>query len=243
MIKNLLYNCFFEIETKEFKIVNNFLAILTIISLLIIALATVKDFEKYHQIFTYIEYFILFFFTLEYITRIYITKEKLKYIFSFFGIIDLLAILPSFFGFTNFIFLKSFRTFRSFRMLRFLRMLRLAKMLKYTKNNLKKKKDYDEDEHIIFLTLEIYFVLFLTITFFSGTFMWFAEGYRDEFRNIPVSMIWSVKVLMGGVSQYHPETISGELISIFTRFVGVVLFALMINLIAKVSKKIFVGSK
>ena len=51
-------------------------------------------------------------------------------------------------------------------------------------------------------------------------------------------MIWSIKVLMGGVPQYHPETILGEFIVIFTRFFGLVLFGLLIGLISKVTKKI-----
>ena len=56
-------------------------------------------------------------------------------------------------------------------------------------------------------------------------------------------MIWSLKVLLGGVSQAMPETFWGEIIAIITRFLGLILFALLINIVAKYSKKFLLNEK
>ena len=238
-MKEKIRKVFFDINSRWFKITNDFLTVVTIVSIISIALSTIQDLDKYKIIFKFVEFFSVAVFTIEYLLRIYISKNKINYILSFFGITDLLAILPSFLGLANLTFLKSIRTLR---ILRFLRMLRFAKILKYSKDNAKNQKNNDIDSRYILLTLEMYLIILLSVTFLSGTLMWLVEGFRVEFKNIPIAMIWSIKVLMGGVPQYHPETIWGEFIVIFTRFFGLVLFGLLIGLISKITKKILLQS-
>ncbi|MBU1167902.1 ion transporter [Patescibacteria group bacterium] len=208
---------------------------MTIVSIASLILETVPAFASYDIIFRTIEFVSVFFFSLEYIGRLVAAPNKLKYIFSFFGIIDLLTILPTFLGLTNLTFLKSVRILR---ILRFLRMLRLAKILRQSRRSFKK----EEQKSLYRLNVEIYFIaLFAAIVIF-GSIAYIVEGYRPEFSSIPISMIWSAKVLLGGVSLYMPETVPGEFVTIGTRFTGMVLFGLLITVVGSGIKRLLFGT-
>lgn len=64
---------------------------------------------------------------------------------------------------------------------------------------------------------------------------------RPEFESIPLAMVWSAKVIMGGVPQHMPATVWGELVTIGTRFFGLLLFGLMISIMGNTLKKILFG--
>ncbi len=229
---------FNDVNSRYFLIVNDFFAILTIVSILAIVLETVDSLSKYSGIFLTIEFVTVFFFTLEYIGRIIAAKKPWSYIFSFFGLIDLISIVPTYIGIANLTFLKSARLLR---MMRFLRMVRLTKLLRMKKAH----SDIEEHGHdsLFSMTLQIYFLSMLSVILLSATLIWFFEGGRDVFANIPVSMIWSTKVLLGGVPQAMPNTISGEFVTIFTRFMGLILFSLLISIVGGSIKKLLLGSE
>ncbi len=212
---------FYASRSPLFVCVNRFLSGVIILSLLLLLCETVSGLKQYAPLFRVVELIITLVFTLEYVGRIVGHKKPFRYIFSFFGFIDLIAIIPTYLGLGNLTFLKSLR---GLRILRFLRVLRVMKLME-----IKHKKS--DSHELFFLTLEIYATLFLAVALFSATGMWLAEGFRPEFSNIPVALLWSMKVLLGGVYQAIPQTIAGELIIITTRFFGVLLFALLINIV------------
>lgn len=235
-LKGLFQSAFSDVNSRYFILVNDFFAILTIISILVIVLETVDSLDKYKEIFLIFEYISVFFFSLEYIARIIAAKKPGKYIFSFFGIIDIVAILPTILGIANLTFLKSARLLR---ILRFLRMIRLAKVLRMKR----KRDDLEEHTHqsLFSLTAQIYLLTLGSVLLVSGTLIWLFEGHREIFSNIPLAMIWSMKVLLGGVPQVMPQTIAGELITIFTRFMGLVLFSLLISIVGGSVKRVLLG--
>ena len=102
MIKSFFQKAYFDFRSKEFIFLNDFLAFITVLSIVSIVLETVPGFLKYKSIFNFIEYSTVIFFVIEYFSRAYVAKNKLKYVFSFFGIIDLLAIVPTLFALGNF---------------------------------------------------------------------------------------------------------------------------------------------
>lgn len=231
-----LKGAFSDINSKHFVWLNDFFAILTIVSILGIVLETVDGLSEYKNIFLAMEYVSVFFFSLEYIGRAFTARKPFKYIFSFFGIIDIIAILPTFLGIANLTFLKSARLLR---MLRFLRMIRLAKVLRMQK----KRSDIEEHTHgsLFNLTLQIYILTLGTVLLISGTLIWLTEGHREVFANIPLAIIWSMKVLLGGVPQVMPQTIGGEIIAIFTRFMGLILFSMLISIVGGSVKRLLLG--
>ncbi len=228
---------FNDINARFFAPVNDFFAVLTIVSILGIVLETVDALSRYQVFFTYVEYITVFFFSLEYFGRIIAAKRPWAYMCSFFGVIDLIAIVPTFLGIANFTFLKSVRLLR---LLRFLRMVRLVKLLRVQKRH----EDIEKQghDHLFGLTMQIYIVTLFTMILISGTLIWFAEGERAVYANIPLAMIWSSKVLLGGVPQAMPETIFGECVTIVTRFMGLILFSLLISIVGGSVSRLLLGT-
>ncbi len=229
IVRDLFYNP----RSKNFLRVNNFFAFLTIVSILFIVLETVTSLMVYERMFQIIEYVTVFFFTLEYLGRLFTAPSKIKYMTSFFGIVDLVAIVPTFLGLTNLSFLKAAR---SVRILRFLRMVRLVKMVRVKSGASNMQHDVDK------LTSQIYLsALFSSILLF-GTLIYFVEGTNPAFANIPLGMLWAAKLTLGGISQALPETVWGEVVSIGARFVGLLLFGFLIHIVGKFFEKILLGA-
>jgi len=235
--KGKLYDIFYRTEAPYFYLVNNVLAAVTLLAVLVVILETVPALERYTTTFFFLEWGVTLIFTAEYIARIVAQRRHpQRYIFSFFGIIDLLAIIPTFLGLGNLTFLKTARTLR---ILRLLRMIRLSKMMQSTRNV---KHRIDEHMSVFSLSIQIYFATLLVAVTLFGTLMYVAEGHRPEFQSIPDAMIWATKVTLGGVLQHTPETVAGELLIILTRFFGLLLFGLMISIIGTTFKKVLLGS-
>jgi len=223
-------------HSRGFYLVNDILAFFTILSIIALAMETVASFSDYHYIFVFVEYVAVAVFTAEYLIRL--ANTRTKYVFSFFGIIDLLAVLPSYFVLANLTFLKSIRILR---LLRFLRMLRLAKIFRFvgqhpttqSENKLRLEK----------LNLQIYFVTLGSAIVVFGALIYAVEGYREEFANIFLGMLWASKVIMGGILQTVPETIWGDIVIVMGRFTGLVLFGLLITVVGGLVQKILFGNE
>ena len=120
-MKNKLYKIIFEANTPTGKAFDVALLIAILASVGIVIMESVEDYAtRFTNFFFYTEWAFTLIFTLEYIVRIMITQNKRKYIFSFYGIIDLLSILPAylslvFTGLHSLIILRSFRLIRGFR--------------------------------------------------------------------------------------------------------------------------------
>ena len=92
------------------------------------------------------------------------------------------------------------------------------------------------------LSIQIY-ILTLTMTVLAfGTMIYLVEGNNPAFANIPLGMLWAAKLTLGGISQVTPDTILGEIVSIGTRFVGLLLFGLLIHIVGKFFEKMLLGS-
>jgi len=221
---------FEDVHSKIFIRVNNFLALVTIISVLSITLESVKVLESYTYIFNLVEWISVFFFTLEYIGRLIVSKKKLYYAGSFFGLIDLISIVPTYFALGNLTFLK---TTRILRVLRFLKIIRVSKL----------SGGEPGREELGRLNFKIYAMSLIASIVIFGSLIFIAEGHRPDFANIPLGMIWAAKILLGGTPEVLSETIRGELVTIAGRFTGLILFGLLINVVGGAFNKLLFGSK
>jgi len=168
-------------------------------------------------------------FSIEYFARAWATKPTRKYIFSFFGIIDLVSILPSFLGVGNFTFLKSARA---------LRIIRLLRLLRSTSVQSHKK---DEDYNPVAFNVLIYFaaLVFALLTF--GTLMFIFEP-SETFTSIPAGMWWAFKVFLGGIAVSVPVTEIGEVFYVLTRFTGMLLLGLLLGVVGNIFRLVL-GNK
>lgn len=212
--KRQLFRIIYRADTPLGKLFDICLLILIFISTFIVMLESIPSLDlRFHKFFIALEILISVVFTIEYALRIITIRNKKDYIFSFFGIIDLLAIIPFylslFFPFTKF--------FLIIRMLRMLRIFRILNLM-----------DFMNDGYLIVRALKnssrkIYiFLLFLIIfSVIVGSIMYMVEGHKEGFESIPQSIYWAVvTVTTVGYGDVSPSTPLGKFFSIILMLAG-----------------------
>jgi len=235
-IDRFLHEGFANEESKLYQVINDFIVFLIFFSILSILLDSVQSIAaKYQTFFTISDWVVVFFFTLEYIANIYVAKKKTKYIFGVWGIIDFLAIVPTYV--TGGIDLRAVKVLRILRVLRFLRMMRMLRLLKLAK---KATAEYDSSKEAKFSTLkmdlQIYFIaLFTVLVTFSTAEYYIERGVPDSaFTSIPKAMWWCiVTITTVGYGDMYPVTPLGRIVAGMAMLCGVALFGLLMNVIGK----------
>ena len=142
-----------------------------LVSCLSLAGETVEPYATDHaKLFKVIEYLAVFFFTIDYIGNLYYAKDRLKYFFSFWGLVDLISIAPSYLMMMN---LTALQGSKVFRVLRVVRVLRVLKMARIALQALEKKL---ESSNPILTNLKIYFIALFSVIMISSTLMYYVEG-------------------------------------------------------------------
>ena len=204
---------------------------LILLSVVLVMLETVKGFDaKYHAYLVFFEWVITVFFTLEYILRIITIKKPINYILSFYGIIDLIAILPRYLSF--------FITGTSvFTVIRALRLLRLFKILNHPQFNnqsthLKESLIASRGKILIFM----YFMLISTIII--GSVMYVVEGEASGFTSIPMGIYWAIVTLTTvGYGDISPATPLGKMLSIIVMLCGYSIIAVPTGIVTSEFRK------
>ena len=126
--KEKLHEIIYEADTKEGKLFDVVLLFAIIASIVLVMLESIESFdEKYHYFLNVSEWIITILFSIEYILRVVSIKKPLKYIFSFYGIIDLLSTIPKYLSFI----LVGSHSLVALRALRLLRVFRILKLARY----------------------------------------------------------------------------------------------------------------
>ena len=213
-VKEQLYSIIFGADTRPGKIFDIGLLIVIIISVVAVMLESIPEIEKaYGKELFIIEWAITICFTIEYLLRIWIVRKKFRYIFSFYGIIDLLAILPSFLS----IFLAGAQGLITIRALRLLRVFRLFKLTRYTteSNTLIRALRASREKISVFLFAVIISVVFI------GTLMYLIEGSEHGFTSIPKGIYWAIVTLTTvGYGDIAPATALGQFIASLVMIMG-----------------------
>ncbi|HMO78043.1 MAG TPA: hypothetical protein PKA42_02915 [Candidatus Paceibacterota bacterium] len=216
-----------------FQIVNRSLGLVTLVAVLAVVLETVSVFTPFQVWINIVEWLAVIIFSLEYLVRLLSSDNKLKYIFSFYGIVDALAIIPTYLGLGNFTFLKSVRSIRTIRLLR---IARLAKLTRF-------KDEKSGKRAVLGINVEIYFLaLFMLVTMLGAMFYLF-ESSQPEAENIPMGMFWVFKILVGGLSTVEPESLGGIITLIITRFSALLIFGFIIGIVGTIIRYKLTGSE
>ncbi len=234
-MQKFLKRAFIDSKDKLFYWVNDFLAVITIVSILVVVLETVPSLDKYHTWFFVIEWIAVIFFALEYLGRLTVSKPKTKYVFSFFGIIDLVAILPTLLGLGNFTFLKSARVVRIIRLLRMLRLVKISRVPKGT--------DPEESLGVFGFNIFIYASVLLFGLLVTGTLIYLVEPALAVFSSIPAGMWWSLQIFMSIGSVTIPESQGGMIVYVTTKFMGMLLLGLLIGVVGNLFKLVLLDNK
>ena len=217
--KEKVYRTIFESQTKAGRKFDIILLWCILISVLIAMLDSVPSLNgQFGFAFYLIEWVFTILFTLEYLLRIYSSSKRFNYAISFWGIVDLLAILPAylsllFAGSQYFLIVRIFRLLRVFRILRLVRFNREATVLISALRSSSFK-------------ISIFLSTVLTIVVLLGTIMYVIESPENGFTSIPQSIYWAViTVTTVGYGDIVPHTVLGKFISSFAMIIGYAIIA------------------
>jgi voltage-gated potassium channel len=202
------------------------LLILILISILVIMLESVKPiYDLYSEFFIIIEFIITGLFTIEYILRIISLNRPLSYVFSFYGLIDLLSILPTYLS----LIFTGAKPLTVIRALRFLRIFRILEMTPFlTGANVIIQAIYDSRYKII-----VFVISMLTIVIILGAIMFSIETPEAGFTSIPRSIYWAIiTITTVGYGDIAPMTALGQAIAAFIMLVGYSIIAVPTGIVS-----------
>ena len=213
--RHKLHDIIFEADTKAGKHFDIWLLVLIVISIIAVVLESMPELEASHgSWFNGVEWFLTVVFTLEYIARLSSVQKPLRYAFSFFGIIDLLSILPTYLS----LLLPGTEYFLVIRGLRLLRVFRVLKMMHFISegNIILKSMAASQKKISVFL----FFISIMVVI--VGTLMYVIEAEKNEmFSSIPQSIYWAiVTITTVGYGDISPITPLGKGIAAFIMILG-----------------------
>lgn len=212
--KGKLHEIIYEADTKQGKLFDIILILAILLSIVLVMLESIKSFdENYHNFLNISEWVITILFTFEYIARIITIKKPTSYIFSFYGIVDLLATIPKYisliFGGTH-----ALVALRALRLLRVFRILKLARYLVASTKLITALKASR-------IKIAVFLFSVVVLTIILGTIMYLVEGPENGFTSIPHSMYWAIVTLTTvGYGDLAPHTPFGQFIASIVMILG-----------------------
>ena len=204
----------FQTDTKAGRLFDKLLLLIILSSLLIVVLDSIEAVHRnYADLLAYIEWGFTFVFLVEYILRLYCSPKPLKYAFSFYGLIDLLAIVPGILA----IYYSDAQYLLIVRIVRMLRIFRVLKLSPYLKqaNYLLAALRGSKQKIIVFL------VTVSTLVTVFGTLMYVVEGPEHGFTSIPKGIYWAIVTLTTvGFGDIVPKTPVGQILSSLVMITG-----------------------
>jgi voltage-gated potassium channel len=224
--KDRLHEIIYEADTKAGKFFDVVLLFAILASILLVMLESVESINnKYGQLLNIAEWVITILFSLEYILRIVSIKKPILYIFSFYGIIDLLSTIPKYLS-MFFIGSSHFAALRALRLLRVFRILKLARYIGASEKLLIALKASKAK-----ISVFLFFVIILCVIL--GTFMYIIEGTENGFTSIPRSVYWAIVTLTTvGYGDIAPHTPFGQFIASIIMILGYGIIAIPTGIVS-----------
>uniref|UniRef100_UPI0039A74841 ion transporter n=1 Tax=Ornithobacterium rhinotracheale TaxID=28251 RepID=UPI0039A74841 len=201
-------------DTPLGKLFDITLLILIIISTITVVLESINSLNsKYHELFFTIEWIISILFSIEYIMRIWVVRNKLSYIFSFMGIIDFISIVPFFLS----LIFPMTKFFMIIRLLRILRVFRIFNLMDYMYDGAFIMDALKKNSRKIYIFM-IFIVILVVIV---GALMYVIEGGENGFVDIPTCIYWAVVTITTvGYGDISPVTPMGQFLSVVLMLCG-----------------------
>ncbi|ACF45310.1 MAG: ion transporter [Prosthecochloris sp.] len=212
--KQRLAHIIFDYDTFSARLFDLLLIAAILMSVLIVMLDSVAGIHSaYGDVFYVLEWTFTILFTVEYFMRQYVAKDRLRYTTSFFGVIDLLSILPTYFS----IFFPGTQYLLVIRFFRVLRVFRLLKLVKFVKEG-----EFVKASIIASARKIVFFLFFILVTVcIIGALMYLIEGEENGFHNIPEGVYWAiVTITTVGYGDIYPQTIVGRALAAFLMIMG-----------------------
>ncbi|MBX2814414.1 MAG: ion transporter [Saprospiraceae bacterium] len=228
-LRENIYRVIFEADTRKGKAFDVWLLFMIVASVLTVFLESVPSLNaRYENVFKILEWIFTIFFTIEYILRIYSVLKPIKYVTSFYGVIDLLSILPTYLS----LLIEGSQVGSVIRILRLLRVFRIFKLNSFMYQGAMISSALMRSRRKI--TVFLYFVFLLVIII--GSFMYLIEHNgpsADEFDSIPRSIYWAiVTITTVGYGDISPSTNFGQFIAALVMVMGYAIIAVPTGIVS-----------
>jgi len=223
--KRKLHQVIYESDTRTGKVFEIILLAMIILSVIVVLLDSVISIHnRYGDLLLLLEWIITVIFTIEYILRIISTVRARSYIFSFYGIVDFLAILPTYLS----LILVGSHYLAILRIMRLLRIFRILKLARYIGASRYLIISLNHSRHKIAVFLWVVFLIVIIM----GSLMYLIEGPENGFTSIPRSVYWSIVTLTTvGYGDIAPSTVMGQALASLIMIIGYSIIAVPTGLV------------
>ena len=213
-LRQKIYVIVFEADTPAGRAFDLTLIFFILLSVVLVMLDSIPDIHDQFGVWLLAgEWLITVLFTMEYLLRLFVAHRPGRYAWSFYGVVDLLSILPTYLG----IFFPGMHFLTTVRILRILRIFRILKMVQFLGegNNLWQALKRSRHKIIVFLTTV------LTVVIVVGSLMYLIEGAGSGFTSIPKSIYWAIVTMTTvGYGDIAPTTPLGQIVASLLMIVG-----------------------
>ncbi len=280
-VPSTLRRIFTDPHYSGYRYWHNIVMVFIFVSCISLTLESVQDLsDRYAAAFDWSEWSTVIFFTIDAAANVYFAPRPFRYLFSFWGMIDVISVAPSYLMLLN---LTAVRTTKMIRLLRVARALRVLKLARSAADEADGAEE--EIQNPILANLKIYMIIFFAVFMISSTSMYYVEGalYSEDaiqsgqaelnaatpvghtpavyvptdpisgmpitedkrfFTSIPSAMWWCmVTMTTTGYGDMYPVTVGGRMVACFTMLCGLILFAILLNIINKTMMVLFFGEK
>lgn len=230
--KEQLHDIIFKTDTRAGKLFDVVLMIAIILSIIVVMFDSIAGVHSdYGHEMLIAEWVFTILFTIEYVLRIATSKKKIKYVLSFYGIIDLLAILPTYLS----LILAGYQYLIIIRVLRLLRVFRILKLYRFIGASRHLITSLKASRHKI----AVFLLAVLAVVVIMGAAMYLIEGPENGFRSIPESIYWAIITLTTvGYGDITPITPLGKALAAMVMILGYSIIAVPTGIItAELTKK------
>jgi voltage-gated potassium channel len=209
-----LYTVIFEADTVAGRRFDIALVCIILLSILVVVLDSVPAFARDHQrVMNVLEWTFTLLFSAEYLLRLLCVRRPWRYATSFFGIIDLISVVPTYFS----LLVPGSEVFLDIRILRLLRVFRIFKLTLYIEEYTRLGEALMSSRRKIMVFLSVVLMAILIL----GTVMYVVEGPQHGFTSIPAAMYWAtVTMTTVGYGDITPHTSVGKMIASFMMLLG-----------------------
>ena len=213
-IRARLHEIIFEADTPAGKLFDVILLITILLSVLAAMLESVGEIQsRYGKVLYELEWFFTILFTIEYLFRLGCVLRPLKYATSFFGIVDLLAIVPTYLS----LFIVGAQSLLVIRVLRLLRIFRVFKLARYLTESRILFESLKASRHKI----TVFLLAVLSVVIITGALMYLIEGPANGFTSIPRRVYWAIVTMTTvGYGDIAPQTFFGQALAAFVMILG-----------------------
>ena len=213
-LKEKLFVIIFEADTRAGQLIDKTLIYLILLSLVVVVIDSVESISsKFHSGLTALEWLFTIIFSLEYIARVYCAQNRMQYIKSFYGIIDLIAVLPTYLA----MLFPELHALIDVRVLRLIRIFRVFKLTEYVAEYVHLGAALAASRRKIFVFLSGVLMIVMVL----GTLMYVIEGPANGFTSIPTSIYWAISTMTTvGFGDITPKTDLGRFITSIMMLMG-----------------------